>query len=337
MRRKLNVLYQASDFYTPMAGVSMVSLFENNKNFEKITIYMLSNDMGETNRVKLKELVTEHGGDLIFINTEALDEKLKSHGVPMHNGSYATFYKIFADELVDSDDNELLYIDADTIILHDLSGIFDTDIEDKPYAIVRVPMYKGYCEMIGMKSNLNTYPNCGVILFNRKIWKQNGCTNRIIAAMTSADSNYYRAADQDIMSLVIAEPVGILEARYNVGPSWYYMGIEVFMEIHDATEENFYAVSTLKKAMENPAICHCMGGLYGRPWEEGNSHPFRRYWVTYKAISPWSDQPELPRKITKLDKVQGVLHKVLPRQLYVLFHRTLMKRTCEKQFQAARK
>ena len=38
MDNKLDVLYQFDDKYAPFAGISMISLFENNKQVENITV-----------------------------------------------------------------------------------------------------------------------------------------------------------------------------------------------------------------------------------------------------------------------------------------------------------
>ena len=39
MSNELNVLYQFDDKYAPYAGISMLSLYENNKEIENLNVY----------------------------------------------------------------------------------------------------------------------------------------------------------------------------------------------------------------------------------------------------------------------------------------------------------
>lgn len=39
-KKILNILYQSNDNYAPITGVSMTSLFENNKKLDEINIYL---------------------------------------------------------------------------------------------------------------------------------------------------------------------------------------------------------------------------------------------------------------------------------------------------------
>ena len=44
---QLNVLYGCDDNYAPYTGVSLLSLFENNKDIEEITIYLAAMNFSE--------------------------------------------------------------------------------------------------------------------------------------------------------------------------------------------------------------------------------------------------------------------------------------------------
>ena len=41
----MNVLYQFNEKYAPYAGVSITSLFENNKNADEICVYILGENL----------------------------------------------------------------------------------------------------------------------------------------------------------------------------------------------------------------------------------------------------------------------------------------------------
>lgn len=333
MEEKVNILYQASDFYAPMAGISILSLLENNKHLKEICIYILTDDISEENKEKLNSIIKKFHREVRYINAKQADKLLEKEGVSKHNGSYAPFYKLFINEFVSEGGDKLIYIDADTLVLGSIQGLLEFELGDKPYAIVKVPMYREYYEMIGITKQSDCYPNTGVMVFSRKNWKKNKCIERLLKYLKESKSNAFRAADQDIISIVFDETIGILPPEYNVGASWYFLGIEKFKRIHDATEENFYTDLELKKAMDSPIICHCLGGMYGRPWEEGNFSPFKELWMKYKEKSPWKNQNLIPRTITKMDKCQWLFFKLAPSYIYIRVHRYFMKKQCERQFQ----
>ena len=53
---KANVVYVANDNYAVLAGVSMISLFENNKNVKNLSVYILSDCISDINLFNLQEI-----------------------------------------------------------------------------------------------------------------------------------------------------------------------------------------------------------------------------------------------------------------------------------------
>lgn len=67
---RLNVLYQFNEKYTPYAGISMVSLMENNKIIDEITIYVMGENLTPHSQEKLTRQVQQYGYQIHFIDTE---------------------------------------------------------------------------------------------------------------------------------------------------------------------------------------------------------------------------------------------------------------------------
>lgn len=44
---------QSSDFYAPFVGVTLTSLFENNKEMNSIKVYLLTKDMSKKNKRRI--------------------------------------------------------------------------------------------------------------------------------------------------------------------------------------------------------------------------------------------------------------------------------------------
>ena len=66
---ELYVLYEFSDLYAPYAGVSILSLLENNMDIDTIEIYVLDDGIGKVNKEKIRIIIEEYNRKIIFIET----------------------------------------------------------------------------------------------------------------------------------------------------------------------------------------------------------------------------------------------------------------------------
>lgn len=55
--------------------------------------------------------------------------------------------------------------------------------------------------------------------------------------------------------------------------------------------------------------------MKGRPWIEGNEHPFRQLYMRYRAMTPWKDEPLFPDKSNRKQKAVVTIVKILPQNL----------------------
>lgn len=96
MINKLNVLYQFNEKYVPYAGVSLTSLLENNKEVEKLTIYILPEGISDDSEKILRKLAESYHREIMFVDTEQLIGEMQSIGINKYRDSYATNMKMFA-------------------------------------------------------------------------------------------------------------------------------------------------------------------------------------------------------------------------------------------------
>lgn len=72
---QINVVYQFNENYVPYAGVSITSLLENNKNAEKIDIYILGEELTDSSIEKLRLSAANYGRNIIFKDTREIIDK----------------------------------------------------------------------------------------------------------------------------------------------------------------------------------------------------------------------------------------------------------------------
>lgn len=329
----MNILYSCDDKYCPYTGISIVSLFENNKDLDEINVFIAGFDISEENRFKLEQTAKKYGRTIKILNTDVLEDFLKNHDVNEYHGSKAPMYRVFIERLIPENIERILYIDSDTIISGYIGELETLPFNsDKACAMVRAHILNGYNSLIGIKED-DLYYCTAVTLFDIENWKKLDCSARLMQAIKEGHANYpFR--DQDLICRTINENIQTLAPKYDVFHVWAYHGVQNYFDIHDADEKNFYSVQEIYQALENPAILHCAAGHSGAPWQKGNKNPFKKEWLKYKAISLWKDigETEMDKNFSRI--MQRTLIKIVPRTLYNPIQKFFAKLYYKKYFQS---
>ena len=99
--------------------------------------------------------------------------------------------------------------------------------------------------------------------------------------------------------------------------------------MYDLKDEYYNTVEEVKEAYENPVIYHCMGAMTGRPWEQNSIHPQNELFDLTLKKSRWKDFEKVAVNRKRIFKIQRFLYQVLPRSIYILFHKKGQKRYLE--------
>ncbi len=313
----MNILYQCNDKYAPFCGVSITSLFENNKNAAEISIFILGEEISTENKDKFQILAKNYNRSITFLGTADLVKKLADLGIPKYRNSYSANFKMFVNEFVPDNVERLLYIDSDTIVSGDLSELFNMDMHSKPIAMAQDSLVTKHKVEIGMQKN-EKYYNTGVILFDVNEWKNQKCSERIIEH-TKTLRAHYPAPDQDLINIVIREEIAELPPEYNMEPAYYMFSTDTYYKVFK--NKAFYKPEILEAAKGNEKIYHFFRIMGEFPWHSGNMHPFNDLFDKYLAISPWKDYQKQPSGISAVFKIEKLMYKYMPRYLFAIaFH-----------------
>lgn len=323
----MNILYQCNDKYAPYCGVSVTSLFINNKDAENITVYILDDGISNENKEKFRMLEEQYGRRIIFIDTTEIVVKLESLGVPKYRGSYTTNFKMFVDDFIPEYVDRLLYIDSDTVVSGSLEELFSFDFNFKPIAMALDSLVGEYKVMVG-KNPDSPYYNAGVILFNMEIWRNQKCSERIVEHTKNVRA-HYAAPDQDLINLVIGDDIKQISVKYNFEPA-YKMFSE--KQYYSAFQKNtLCSKAELVDAKNDIRIYHFFRVMGEFPWHKNNNHPFNDVFDEYLSISPWSDYIKQPSGVSVVFKLENFAYKVLPEYIFIrLFkkaHEIFMKKS----------
>lgn len=321
--KQLNVLYQANDKYAPYAGVSILSLLQNNKEFDDITIYMLDDDISEENLNKIDQTVKEYGRKFIVMDTKPVYKLLDEAGAPKFRDSYTTYYKLFVLNQLPEDMERILYIDCDAIVCGNLYDLEDYDFGGKSFAMAISIYHNGYRKLVGFKEDDIAY-NAGIMYFDLKAWRKNNCTDRLIEGTKNFQMLKF-APDQTLSILVLRDDLTSIDLKYNFNTIYSLHSQKDIYRIYESADAMHYSQEDIDKAFEDVRIYHFITLQVGKPWEKGNIHPQKVIWDKYFSQSKWKDMKDIPVNRSFVEKVQRFLYKYFPSTVYIWAHKFAWK------------
>lgn len=308
----MNIAYSSSDSYAQLAGISILSLFENNKDCDEINVFILDNNISDKNKDKLLSLAEKYDRYIKFVEMIDLKE-LTGVEVSAQRWNLSTFGRLFEASLFPELD-KIMHIDCDTIICDSLEEYWNQDMTGKVYA--------GALENIGYKfkrdiglSETDSYMNAGNVMLNLKYIRENNVEKRFVDYIIKRDGKL-AFVDQEVLNGSIREEEKlVLSLRFNSYSIIHYFDYKQSIKIKKV--RGYYDECEYNEAVNNPSIVHfttCF--LDGtRPWIEGNKHPYLSEFLKYKALSPWKDEPLWKDERSALKKIFTKISNIMPRWL----------------------
>lgn len=305
----MNIVYSSSDSYAPIAGVSLFSLLESNKESEEINIYIIDNHISEKNKERFKKTCADFGRKLTFIPIADI-EKLAGTSIDIGRWNISTFGRLFEASLLPESVEKVIHVDCDTMVMSSLEPLWNTDMDDKIVAGALECIGDSYKTEIGLSKD-STYINAGNIMLNLKKIRTDGTEEKFKkyirehSQLSFVDQAVLNACTTDDEKLVVP-------LNFNAYSMIYYVKYKNLKHVKRVS--HFYSEEEVKNAVENPCIVHfttCfMDGT--RPWIENNAHPLLSKYLDFKNRSEWADIPLLKDKRNAVKKVAYKMFNILP-------------------------
>lgn len=299
---KLIVAYSSDNNYVQHVGVSMISLFENNKEFDEITVYIIENNISKENREKLKEISRRYNRHISYVNFDNFSGGLQLN---INNSiSTSTYARLLISSMLPDEVSKIIYLDCDSIVSGSLMDLWETDISEYYIAGVLDTVSDETKLQVGLDIN-SSYINAGMILINIKKWRKNNIVERFIKFIKKYNGNVFHH-DQGTINGVLHEQCLVLHPRYNSMTVFFTLSREQIMEYYSL--KNYYSSKELKEAVENPVFVHYTPAFAGRPWIKGCRHPLALEYRKYLNMTLWKEV-ELTRDTRKLrEKIVSFLY-----------------------------
>lgn len=253
----INLVYITDNNYVRATLASINSALRHNRN---INIYVVCDNVSDKNIKLLARLGAK---------TIVADNMLKN----TKQSTYVSTAALIKFELPNLFPNldKILYIDGDTLVLDNLSEIYDINLRNKYAAVV--------CDAVAIIKNKEherlgfaKYFNSGVMLLNlKKMRVENMPHNMQYIKLNQPELHYM---DQDVFNVAFNENVIWLGFRYNM------MTVSTEMYSPDVLSQLFETTkSDIKKNISHPVILHLAGSE--KPWNTRWSK-FYSLWSKYE-------------------------------------------------------
>lgn len=326
---ELNVLYACDENYAPFAGVSMTSLFMNNRDLDRIRVYLVLDNVSEENQARYRELARQYGREVVLIDARDVVEKIKALNIPMYRGSYTTNFRLFFTDYIQDPMDKLLYLDCDTLITGSLRPLLELDMGDNWLGMVKGSMMLRRSKVFDYQAPYNA----GVLLVNVDLWRAEAVAEKLLNHTTHVRAQYVNP-DQDLLNVVCAGHIMCLPPEYNFPPIHRVVSDKIY---YREAKPDFYTPDQIQNAREHPVILHTYRFLGQFPWHKDTLHPDVELFDRYMAASPWKDYQKKPASQALSFRVERVLYQILPRGAFFWLLNTVQYFSFKKQEQNLQK
>ena len=281
----MNVLYTLNDKFVPQVGAGIVSVCENNKDFDSIHFFLLSYGISADNKKKLKKTVKKYNRDIDIIE---IDDLKKYFTFSFDTGGWnpVILVRLLMGEILPNNIEKILYLDGDTIVRGNLSDLWNMDMNGKTIGMSIEPTIEK--ERISILE-LGDYPyyNSGVLLVNLKRWRELEAGRKIIEYYKKFDGQLF-AADQDAINGAMKDEIITISPKYNFYNIFYQYPYSFLVK--NMKPKKYISREMFEDAVKNPVIIHYLGEE--RPWRSGNTHKYRNDYRKYLNMTCWKDTPD---------------------------------------------
>ncbi|WP_302822617.1 glycosyltransferase family 8 protein [Eubacterium callanderi] len=278
---KLNVSYASSNEYVRFSYVSMLSLFENNKEFSSIFVYFIDAGLTEESKKMFIHLAKKYNRNLKFIPINDLFKNWKT--IKSFGHSYATYAKLFFSSVIDED--KIIYLDSDSIVEDSFKELWQIDLKDNLVAGVLEDVAPRNKYIIGQKKSDN-YINCGFLLINLQEWREQNIESKFINIIKKykGDVPFW---DQGVINSACKNKIFLLHPKYNCLNCIFAFNANEIKKV--SYLDYYYSQNEIDEAKNHPVFIHYVDGIYNRPWCKNCTHPLKNRYIFYLDKTPWAN------------------------------------------------
>jgi len=249
-----------SNYLSPFYALA-ASILDNNRN-TPLTIHAIVTGLEQPVLDQIRTYIRKEGKDILFYS---IDEQMVSRFTLINKWTQAVYYRLLFPVIVPATVDRLLYIDTDTLVLNDLSALYNARLHNHPVGAVYDNYVVNHPE-IGIEGTGN-YFNSGVLLMDIGKWKEQQITEKAFDYLDRYPERI-KFVDQDALNAVLKDNWEKLPFAYNVLYSYIPQTL---------------SMKGLDNFIKDKVILHF---TLQRPWSCISTNRFRKLYHHYLKKSP---------------------------------------------------
>lgn len=269
----MNIILATDDNFVQHCCVAMTSVLLNDTD---VQFYIFTEGLTQYNVELLTNQVVSYGGKIhICIVDSKIVSKFPMPTYADAHISIATYYRLFAAEILPQDIDKVIYMDCDMVARKSFAELWNTDIEG--YALAAVYQNMGESQSrdkrrLLMPDNVG-YFNAGLLLINLDYWRKYDVTENLFNFIRE-HYNLIKQHDQDVLNAVLYEKVKPISFTWNYLPFFF-----------DIKRYKFQPFLNYDEPINNPANIHFVSAP--KPWDIGCENPFRNEYYRVLGLTPF--------------------------------------------------
>lgn len=264
MRDVLDIAYASDHTYMFFCCVSVFSLMQNVPPHKRVRLHLLTDESFCREDECLLQFLRERFANLEILLSPVSEQAFEERDFKGSLWSKAACYRLILPDLLP--DVELcLYMDSDTLVVGDLTPLWETDMTGYCLAGVFEDIAPVRSHTLGNRiPGISNYVNSGVLLMNLALMRRMDIQNRLLQGISD-----YLVVDQDLLNVICYDSIRLLPPEYNCIP-----GVHV----------------------ERPKILHFLMRDYIRPWKNRRARGSEAWWRLAEEFRALYDLEQLRRE-----------------------------------------
>lgn len=301
-RESMTVVYNCDENYVGTFATSVLSLFESNQRADEINVYLIENGISSKSRERLEEIATAYHRHIFFSRKPEVDGLSPS----------VSSARLFMAEILPPDTEKAIYIDCDTIITDSLELLWNLNISGYEAAMVKDVMGMNDRKLLGISPD-GIYWTDALMLVNVKRWREEKMLDKFIDYIKKMQGivPFY---EMGILTAVLDGKVKELPARYCVQTPYYSFTADELTKIKKL--KSFYSNEDIEEAKNHPVMIHFTTDFLIplRPWMSNCNHPCTSQYLSFRAKTPWENDPLQNKRIPTAKKLYSAFFRHIPRR-----------------------
>jgi lipopolysaccharide biosynthesis glycosyltransferase len=220
----ITLVVVCNNHFAVLLAALLKSLDLTHKTEENVNVYIVDDGLSSPTRTKLARCICSTKITLIWVKIG--DAIPKGTLIPMDNSSFpiSAYLRLFASHFVASNVEKIIYLDADMILLEDISTLWNVDLQGHVVAAVVDRTEKVSNPWGGIKNYKELgldpeakYFNSGLLVIDLAKWQEGDFTNKILTCIND-NKQYASFPDQYGLNVVLVNNWLEIDPLWNCFP-----------------------------------------------------------------------------------------------------------------------